>query len=512
MDGDSAVVRRPRLTVAIVSRNDAVALPETLASVAALADEVLVADLGSLDQTGAIAARRGARVERIAWADDYSAVRNRVLHAAVGNWILWLEPGERVQPESLGELRQFIDRGADAKSAYMLMVESAADVGASPEQSMRLRLMPVRDDLWFEGQVGESVRACVDRLSMAVGPAPGRILGDVRRLDSRFKAERAREVLRLVTCEAEQQGSYSARLLLTQGAAFDDLGNPDSACVAYQQALTRCTGGSTQMLEAYYGLLAALEAAGKRERRIPVCVEAMEHYPLDAQLLLAMGNYMQEVDKLDLAIRSFEIAVRHGQIDLETWHLRDLPELSSLCWGLALEAAGRDDEARLVFEDAVRRVPSSARLARQLLEVLVKQGATDEALRISRYLPAGAAQRAAMDDALRGACHAARGEWPQALGCLQAAHLAGYQEAFCLRWLALTLLSMGQVEPAGQVLAQWATIEPDHPELKAFQGVLGQVPERGGVATTNRRRLDSCSMPSPTAPAMAPKSAPTRHV
>jgi glycosyltransferase involved in cell wall biosynthesis len=91
---------RCRLSAAMIVRNEQDVLAATIESVRPIADEILVLDTGSADQTPAIAEQCGASVGRAVWNDDFSAVRNRLLADASGDWILWLDAGEPIVARS----------------------------------------------------------------------------------------------------------------------------------------------------------------------------------------------------------------------------------------------------------------------------------------------------------------------------------------------------------------------------------------------------------------------------
>jgi tetratricopeptide (TPR) repeat protein len=230
---------------------------------------------------------------------------------------------------------------------------------------------------------------------------------------------------------------------------------------------------------------------------LSTCLEALEAFPLDAQLLLAMGNYLQGEKRYDLAARSFELAVRHGQVLLETWHLTELAEVAGACWSLSLRLHGEDAAARHALEESLTLRPGSARLRTHLLELLVKQGLEEEALRVADQMPLEPEQREPMRDAVRGACRAALGEWNAALGYLQSAYVAGCLDAFCLRWLSTTLLTNGQIEAAEPVLRHWQRLDPTNPEMQAYLGIVApeEFPETSAstgrpAATSRRIRID----------------------
>ena len=99
-----------RLSVAMIVRNEQYVLADTLQSVHAIADQVVVLDTGSTDQTLSVARQSGATVGQWPWSDDFAAARNECLKSANGDWVLWLDAGERLDADSAAELREFIDR------------------------------------------------------------------------------------------------------------------------------------------------------------------------------------------------------------------------------------------------------------------------------------------------------------------------------------------------------------------------------------------------------------------
>lgn len=86
------------LSVAIITCNEERNLPRTLASLAGVADEVVVVDSGSTDATLAIAHDAGARVYGEEWK-GYAAQKNSAIAKCRGDWILSLDADEALSPE-----------------------------------------------------------------------------------------------------------------------------------------------------------------------------------------------------------------------------------------------------------------------------------------------------------------------------------------------------------------------------------------------------------------------------
>jgi glycosyltransferase involved in cell wall biosynthesis len=85
------------LSVIVITRNEAQRLPACLQSVA-FADEIVVVDSGSTDDTVAIATRLGAQVTATADWPGFGPQKNRALDRATRGWVLSIDADERVTP------------------------------------------------------------------------------------------------------------------------------------------------------------------------------------------------------------------------------------------------------------------------------------------------------------------------------------------------------------------------------------------------------------------------------
>jgi glycosyltransferase involved in cell wall biosynthesis len=86
---------KPRLSVALIARNEAHQLRACLASVA-WADEIVVVENNSIDGTAALARELGAKVINTPDWPGFGVQKNRAIDACSGDWILVLDCDERV--------------------------------------------------------------------------------------------------------------------------------------------------------------------------------------------------------------------------------------------------------------------------------------------------------------------------------------------------------------------------------------------------------------------------------
>lgn len=103
------------LTVVIIAKNEEKMIIDCLESVKKLADEIIVIDNGSIDQTIEIAEKYGARIFKIN-GTDFSRLRNEGLKEARGEWILYVDADERVTPELKDEILKYIKDDPSASS------------------------------------------------------------------------------------------------------------------------------------------------------------------------------------------------------------------------------------------------------------------------------------------------------------------------------------------------------------------------------------------------------------
>ena len=104
---------RPALTIGVLTKNEAHRIEVCLRS-AAFADEIILVDSGSTDDTVAIATRLGAKVSIHADWQGFAVQRNRVLAQATGDYIFFLDADEVITPALQAEIEAAVRSNARA--------------------------------------------------------------------------------------------------------------------------------------------------------------------------------------------------------------------------------------------------------------------------------------------------------------------------------------------------------------------------------------------------------------
>ena len=101
------------LTIVILTKNEALNIVECVENAKQVADDVLVIDSGSTDDTVQLAKTAGARVVYRAWDDDFAAQRNFAIENSDAEWILYLDADERLNGELVESVKQALQDNKD---------------------------------------------------------------------------------------------------------------------------------------------------------------------------------------------------------------------------------------------------------------------------------------------------------------------------------------------------------------------------------------------------------------
>jgi glycosyltransferase involved in cell wall biosynthesis len=146
------------LTVTVITHNEAANLAAALDSVS-WADEIVVIDSQSTDETVAIARRLATRVEVRDWP-GYGAQKNHAASLAANDWILSIDADERVTPALAQEVRELLN-GTPEHAGYRVP-RVAFYLGRWIRSTdwypdYQLRLYDRRRGQWNQRRVHESV-------------------------------------------------------------------------------------------------------------------------------------------------------------------------------------------------------------------------------------------------------------------------------------------------------------------------------------------------------------------
>ncbi|MBO6293956.1 MAG: glycosyltransferase, partial [Selenomonas sp.] len=151
-----------RISACAIMRDEERNIGRWLQDMRQVADEIIVVDTGSTDETVALAEAGGAMVLHFTWRDDFAAAKNFALSEVTGDWVLFLDADEYFSPESLPRVRPLLEQlEADKRVGGVLCrwVNLDADDGFRERDAyLQMRVFRRRRDIRYEGCVHEALR------------------------------------------------------------------------------------------------------------------------------------------------------------------------------------------------------------------------------------------------------------------------------------------------------------------------------------------------------------------
>lgn len=139
----------------MIVKNEGHQLAEALSSFQSFADEIIVVDTGSTDNTKKVAQQFTSSVYDFPWCDSFSAARNASLQKATCDCILWLDADDRIEPGDQDKIRSLKRHFKDDRAFYFILQDM--DDSGPTYSFYQLRCIPRRPDVRFYGRVHEKL-------------------------------------------------------------------------------------------------------------------------------------------------------------------------------------------------------------------------------------------------------------------------------------------------------------------------------------------------------------------
>ncbi len=285
--------RRMRVSLTMIVKNEEENLPNCLASVADLVDEVVIVDTGSSDRTKEIAARFGARVYDFAWVDSFAAARNESLRHATGDWAFWMDADDRLAEDNRRKLCELFAGLKDENAAYVVKCLCVPDSQASDGTVVdHVRLFRNRPDVRWDYRVHEQILPAV-RESKAEVRWADVVVRHVGYTDAALRRRKLERDLRLLRLEDAERPDHPF-VLFNLGMVSQELGRVEEALGYFRRSLERSHPADSITRKLFALIAGCLWRLGRREDALAVCAEGRGFYPDDAELLFREAGFREE--------------------------------------------------------------------------------------------------------------------------------------------------------------------------------------------------------------------------
>ena len=152
--------RMVTISVCMIVKNEDKVIRRCLSCVKSFADEIIVVDTGSNDQTIKISREMGAYVYQIPWKDDFASARNYAFTKATKDYQFWLDADDVIDEadqKKIIELKKELDPAVDVVMMRYEMMHASEETPIIFERERLLR----RDQRFqWEGRVHETILPC----------------------------------------------------------------------------------------------------------------------------------------------------------------------------------------------------------------------------------------------------------------------------------------------------------------------------------------------------------------
>lgn len=297
----------PTLSICMIVKNEASILGRCLKSIAEIADELVIVDTGSTDDTVKIAQEYGAKIIKDQWRDDFSHARNVSLKNASSGWILWLDADDIVPEQSCVKIQSLKSSSPDKVFGFTIRNQKPGNTGT---EFVQARMFPNDPRIRFERKIHEQMMPDALRIGLKLHKVDVVIEHHGYAAPEQMKSKASRN-LKLLLEEYALHGA-DAVTALEIGDSWQLAEQDDNAVIWYKKTIDipGCIKKTPAIAgQALLGLGVIANRRGLYQDAISYLIQALEcsswrpdiHYSLSVAFEMS-GDIKQAIEHLRLLI------------------------------------------------------------------------------------------------------------------------------------------------------------------------------------------------------------------
>lgn len=282
----------------MIVRDESLTLARALDCAKAFADEIVVVDTGSTDNTVEIAARYTQKIYTFEWRDDFSAARNYAFEKATCDFVMWLDADDVITPESSEKIVELLS-GEEFDMAFLPYVTLSAD-GAPEYFYYRERIFRRSLDFRFKGFVHE-----------AVEPRGKRIFSQAQIIHKKLKSPAHMRNLSIYQRHIAAGETLDERAKFYYGRELLFNNMPREAAAVLEDFLNG-NGWIENKIEACMNLCRAYIMSGDEPKALNSVLRSFLYAPPRAEACCTLGGYFFKKEEYSTATYWYERALACG--------------------------------------------------------------------------------------------------------------------------------------------------------------------------------------------------------
>lgn len=288
------------ISLCMIVKNEEAVLKRCLDSLYSVADEIIIVDTGSNDNTKNIAKQYTDKIFDFEWIDDFSAARNFAFSKAVMDYQMWIDADD-ILPED--QLKPFVDLKKsltpDIDMVTMKYHTSLDESGNPLVISTRERLLKRENNYKWQ----EAVHECI--------PLSGNILNSDIHITHLKPKSNVPSVRNLKIYEGiENTGNkMTPRQLYYFARELMDHQMWAKAVYYFERFLETNLGWYEDIICTCYNLSICYKYLHENEKILPILFKSFLYDTPRAEICCAIGYYYMNFKEYDKALRWFQTAL-----------------------------------------------------------------------------------------------------------------------------------------------------------------------------------------------------------
>lgn len=378
--------KKHSLSLCMIVKNEESCLSRCLESMKTIADEVIIVDTGSTDETVKIATSYGAIVKTYEWNNNFSKARNYALSFATKEWILVLDADEYLRSEDEALFKELLSND-DVDSYYIKTINFTEPNNINSCMiNLNHRLFRNQKGFHYIGAIHEQLlsnQPVISKISN-LGFYHTGYLKDI--VKAKNKPIRNRQILEEVLIEEPDNAFHQFNL----ANEMFQLEKYEEAVRLYNQAYEHTTPQQGYMPKLIVFRINALVANKEDKKALEAANEGITFYPTFTHLMFLKGTLEEKFGLMTKAIRSYESCLELGTPDSQL----EFSKASESLWphlklASLYEGVGDYEKAIFHYNKYLELNPSHYQLLYVIAPCLKKIYREKEQLviQLAKYLP-----------------------------------------------------------------------------------------------------------------------------
>lgn len=285
------------LSVCLIVKDEQEVIARCLNCVLKFADEIIVVDTGSADNTVEEVRKFTDEIYFFKWRDDFSAARNFALEKASCDFVMWLDADDVITDENCEKIKKLVDGNPDFDMAF-LPYAAAFDLEKPTFVYYRERIFRRSANFRFEGTVHE-----------AVVPRGKIIYSDACVYHKKVKEAEPLRNLRILQMQIARGEKLCPRSEFYYGRELLFNGMYRESATVLEHFLSG-DGWVENKIEACVNLYRAYTAVGDEERALNALLKSFIFAPPRCETCCILGGLFMDKNDVNSAIFWYQFALK----------------------------------------------------------------------------------------------------------------------------------------------------------------------------------------------------------